>query len=468
MTDAWSDRKRRSIMNLCVNCKLGTTFLSSIESSAEAHTGKYIFDYVDKWIEEVGPKNVIQVVTDNASNNIHSDFSLLYTGKMPKFKFVIVKSKDLTVFIYAHHKTLALMRKFTKKRDIVRPGVTRFASSFLTMQSLLEKQENLKYMFLSQEWLESKWSSTAKGSKTYTTIVSQSYWQTLTMCVEIFKPLVKVLRLVDGDWRPSMGFVYGELKDAKEEIVQICKGAKDMYEPILDIIELKAKDRLDGPLHLAGYLLNPYYFYRDDESQKDPKCMSALLTCVESFFPDDYDKQNLVCNNELLKYKEMEGIFGRKIAVSGRSKNDEHFNPVSWWSNYGSETPNLQFMAMKILSLTTSFSGCERNWSTFEGIHTKKRNRLDATRMRDLVYVQFNSKLLNKKKKDKHDVLLADDASMAQAWIAGVDEDDDVESQGSTSVVNEMFRDLDEDNFESDNEEVNDDFTFEDENMYRP
>ena len=40
MTDALSDRKRRSIMNICVNCKPGTTFLSSIESSAEAHTGK--------------------------------------------------------------------------------------------------------------------------------------------------------------------------------------------------------------------------------------------------------------------------------------------------------------------------------------------------------------------------------------------------------------------------------------------
>ena len=183
---------------------------------------------------------------------------------MPKFKFVIDKSKELTIFIYAHHKTLSLMRKFTKKRDIVRPGITRFASSFLTMQSLLEKQENLRYMFLSKEWLECKWSSTAKGTKIYSTIVSQTYWQALSMCVEIFKPLVKVLRIDDGDWRPSMGFV--ELKDAKKEIIRICRGAADMYEPILDIIESKAKGRLDCPLHLAGYLLNPYFFYRDDEA----------------------------------------------------------------------------------------------------------------------------------------------------------------------------------------------------------
>ncbi|KAM0985365.1 hypothetical protein ACFX2C_012644 [Malus domestica] len=44
MTDAWSDRKRRSIMNLCVNCKEGTIFLSSKECSSEAHIGEYIFE----------------------------------------------------------------------------------------------------------------------------------------------------------------------------------------------------------------------------------------------------------------------------------------------------------------------------------------------------------------------------------------------------------------------------------------
>ena len=50
MTDTWSDRKRRSIMNLCVNCKLGTTFLSSKEASNHAHISQYIFDYVNKCI----------------------------------------------------------------------------------------------------------------------------------------------------------------------------------------------------------------------------------------------------------------------------------------------------------------------------------------------------------------------------------------------------------------------------------
>ncbi|XP_019087794.1 PREDICTED: uncharacterized protein LOC109127474 [Camelina sativa] len=119
-------------------------------------------------------------------------------------------------------------------------------------------------------------------------------------------------------------------------------------------------------------------------------------------------------------------------------------------------------MARKILSLTTSSSGCERNWSTFEGVHTKKRNRLDTQRLNNLVYVQFNMRLLAKRKKQKEkkvDVLLADCAIHAQDWIV---EEDDVElgdtseTMGDTSKDDDLARELDESDYE---EEV--DFEFE-------
>ncbi|KAL5739953.1 hypothetical protein ACOSQ2_029133 [Xanthoceras sorbifolium] len=70
-------------------------------------------------------------------------------GKVQKFKKTIDQAKNFTVFIYAHHKTLSLMRFFTKNRDIVKPEVTRFASSFITLQSLMEKKAQLRTMFSS-------------------------------------------------------------------------------------------------------------------------------------------------------------------------------------------------------------------------------------------------------------------------------------------------------------------------------
>ncbi|KAL5704073.1 hypothetical protein ACHQM5_022546 [Ranunculus cassubicifolius] len=184
MIDVWTDRKRRSIMNLCVNCKEGTMFLACKEASEDAHTGEYIFQYVDKCVEEVGPQNVVQVVTDNSPNNMaakkmflekrpskfwsscgtHSvNLMVERVGNEPKFKGVIEKAKALTIYIYSHHMTLSIMRKFTKKRDIVRPGVTRFATCFLTLQSLMEKKDKLRRMVTSTEWDACKWSKSAKG-----------------------------------------------------------------------------------------------------------------------------------------------------------------------------------------------------------------------------------------------------------------------------------------------------------------
>jgi hypothetical protein len=64
-----------------------------------------------------------------------------------------------------------------------------------------------------------------------------------------------------------------------------------------------------------------------------------------------------------------------------------------WWRNYGARAPNLQRFAIQILSQTCTSSGCERNWSVFEKIHSKKRTRLEFSRLNDLVYVHYNLRL---------------------------------------------------------------------------
>uniref|UniRef100_A0A453HYZ3 DUF659 domain-containing protein n=1 Tax=Aegilops tauschii subsp. strangulata TaxID=200361 RepID=A0A453HYZ3_AEGTS len=45
--------------------------------SAISHTSEVIFELVDEAIEEVGPEHVVQVVTDNASNNMGAKKMLL-------------------------------------------------------------------------------------------------------------------------------------------------------------------------------------------------------------------------------------------------------------------------------------------------------------------------------------------------------------------------------------------------------
>ncbi|KAL4276362.1 hypothetical protein AHAS_Ahas20G0199600 [Arachis hypogaea] len=67
-------------------------------------------------------------------------------------------------------------------------------------------------------------------------------------------------------------------------------------------------------------------------------------------------------------FNNVEQDFGRPSAVCERST----IMPDQWWKSYGCGALNLQKLAIRILSQTCSFSGCECNWSTFEHIHSKR------------------------------------------------------------------------------------------------
>ncbi|CAN7105975.1 unnamed protein product [Brassica rapa subsp. narinosa] len=252
MTDAWSDMKRRSIMNLCVNSRGGTCFLSSKDTSKDSHTGDYIFQYIDQWIEDIGSEKIVQVVTDNATNNVAAakmlkekrprifwtgcaahtlDLMLEGISKLQYFSKIIDQAKAVTIFAYAHHKTLSLMRSFTKNQDIVRPGAT-----------------------------------------------------SVMVVLKIFSPLVKVLRLAvvgTGGKVPSLGFIYGEMLEAKKSIKEASDHLEKNYGPIFH-----------------------------STIQSDFEVMEGFIACVETFYHGDLEKQDSVVNHELSLYKNKIGSFG--------------------------------------------------------------------------------------------------------------------------------------------------------------
>ncbi|KAJ9538447.1 hypothetical protein OSB04_031180 [Centaurea solstitialis] len=92
------------------------------------------------------------------------------------------------------------------------------------------------------------------------------------------------------------------------------------------------------------------------------------------------------------KFRDSEGTFGRPSAVASCTIT----RPDEWWKLFGGDTPVLQKFAIRILSQTASSSSCERNWSVFERIHTKRRNRLEHQRLNDLVFVHYNLRLQNR------------------------------------------------------------------------
>ena len=70
MFDGWTDRKERNLVNFLVNCSKGTMFMQSIDASLMIKTGEKMFELLDRWVEQVGEENVIQVIIDNHSSYV--------------------------------------------------------------------------------------------------------------------------------------------------------------------------------------------------------------------------------------------------------------------------------------------------------------------------------------------------------------------------------------------------------------
>ncbi|GJT08823.1 SCAN domain-containing protein [Tanacetum coccineum] len=128
--------------------------------------------------------------------------------------------------------------------------------------------------------------------------------------------------------------------------------------------------------------------------------------------------------SEISKTKEkvfaMLDDFVEKIARLTRKEK----SPADWWDSFGDDTPELKQFAIRVLSLTCSSSGCERNWSAFEMVHSKRRNRLQQQKMNDLVYVMYNLKLIGREeRKQKEEDFYFEDVDSDDEWITEDNED---------------------------------------------
>ncbi|CAN0918382.1 hypothetical protein LINGRAHAP2_LOCUS30839 [Linum grandiflorum] len=118
-------------------------------------------------------------------------------------KATIEKAKKITNYIYASTLLISMLREFTKGYDLIRPGATRFATTYLTLACLRKK---------------STFSSKLKGRGIQGIVLDPQFWRNVTTCIRGALPLVSLLRLVDSEDSPSMPFLFFELKNAKEKI----------------------------------------------------------------------------------------------------------------------------------------------------------------------------------------------------------------------------------------------------------
>ncbi|CAN0826430.1 hypothetical protein LINGRAPRIM_LOCUS2254 [Linum grandiflorum] len=111
-----------------------------------------------------------------------------------------------------------MLREFTKEYDLIRPGATLFATTYLTLACLSQYKGSLLAIFSSDTWNKSIFSSKLKGRGIQGIVLDPQFWRNVTTCMRGALPLVTLLHLVDSEDSPSMPFLFFELKNAHEKI----------------------------------------------------------------------------------------------------------------------------------------------------------------------------------------------------------------------------------------------------------
>ena len=244
------------------------------------------------------------------------DLILEDIGKLPNIKRTLERAISLNDCIYNRSGLLNMMRHFTGQRELLRPSKTRFATAFITLSRLHEQKNNLRKMFTSAEWSESRWAKEQKGKNVAKTVIMPSFWNTIIFCLKISSPLVRVVRLVDGEKKGPMGYIYEAMTRAKEIIVKSFLGNEKKYKEIFEIIDRRWEIQLHQPLHAAGYFLNPEVFYDKPELEHDEAIMRQLYKCIERMIKDVDTREKAV--DKLSIYIKAEGVFGMDSAIRKR------------------------------------------------------------------------------------------------------------------------------------------------------
>ncbi|WCJ36778.1 hAT transposon superfamily [Euphorbia peplus] len=421
VADTWTDNKSKALINFFVSSPSRTFFHKSIDASSCFKNTKCLADLFDSVIQDVGAENVVQIIMDTnfnytgIANHILQNYGTIFVSpcasqclnlileEFSKVDWVnrcILQAQTVSKFIYNNASLLDLLKKFTGSNDLIKTGITKSVSSFLSLQSMLKQRSRLKLMFNNTEY-----------STCINIIEDGDFWRAMEESVAISEPFLRVLREVLGG-KPAVGSIYELMTRAKESIRTYYIMDECKCKTFLDIVDRKWRDQLHSPLHSAAAFLNPNVQY-NPEVKFLVSIKEDFFKVIEKLLPTPDMRRDIT--NQIFIFTRASGMFGCNLAMEAR----DTVAPGLWWEQFGDSAPVLQRVAIRILSQVCSTFSFERHWNTFQQIHSEKRNKIDKETLNDLVFINYNLKLTRQmtKKCLESDPILCDDIDMTSEWV---------------------------------------------------
>ncbi|KAJ1439996.1 Zinc finger, BED-type [Sesbania bispinosa] len=415
-----------------------------------------LFKLLDKVVEEIGEENVVQVITENTPgykaagkmleekrrnlfwtpcatyciNRMLEDFL-----KIRCVEECMEKGQKITKLIYNQLWLLNLMKsEFTEGQELLKPAGTQYASSFATLQSLLDHRVSLRRMFLSNKWISSRFSSSSEGKEVEKIVLNVTFWKKMQYVRKSVDPIMHVLQKVCSGESLSMPYIYNEMYRAKLAIKSVHGDDARKYEPFWKVIDSHWNSLFCHPLYLAAYFLNPSYRYRQDFVAHS-EVVRGLNECIVRLEPDNM--RRISASMQISQYNSAQDDFGTDLAISTRTG----LEPAAWWQQHGISCLELQRIAVRILSQTCSSFVCEHDWSIYDQIYSKRQNRLSQKKLNDIIYVHYNLRLrecqVRKRSRDSKSTSV--DSVMQEHilndWIVDTNEQSSDGDKGSHELV---------------------------------
>ncbi|XP_047309681.1 uncharacterized protein LOC124913102 [Impatiens glandulifera] len=415
----------------------GPMFFKAVNCEGEYKDKFYISSLIKEVIMQVGPQNVVQVITDNAPvckaagmlietmySHIFWTPCVVHTLNLALKNICAPKNiesnEDVYVechwitevgdkalmiknYILNHNMVLAMFNQFSPLK-LISIAQTIFASILVILKRFKLVKRALESMVLCNEWSTYRECDPSKAQTIRSTMLDDLWWDKLDYIIEFIAPIYDMLRFADTD-RPSLHLIYDMWDDMIEKVKNIIyrHEEKELTEgsEFYDIVYAILTDRWtksSSPLHCLAHSLNPRY-YSDTWLSAAPnripphldiKLSEERYKCLKRYFPSS--EAITTVNIEFARFSGQMDIFGCPDSVEERGI----MEPLMWWIVRGASAPNLQKIALKLLCQPCSSSCCERNWSTYSFIHSIQRNKILPKRAENLVFVHNNLSLLSR------------------------------------------------------------------------
>ncbi|KAL4339257.1 hypothetical protein GQ457_08G018720 [Hibiscus cannabinus] len=132
----------------------------------------------------------------------------------------------------------------------------------------------------------------------------------------VTRPLVKVLRIVDGEKKPHVGYIYEVMDRAKETIAKSSSMKKKEYNKAFGYIDRRWDCQLHKPLHALGYFLNMELHYDNPETSTCDEVIKSLYDRIARLNLDIETQDKIII--EIKLYRNAHGPFGLPATIRQR------------------------------------------------------------------------------------------------------------------------------------------------------